>query len=90
MRWVLGVLGALLAVGFAATYALREATHEVMGPGVEQATDNVEAFAAMQSIPAEAGEPVPEVTAPDIDAWYGEDAPADGATGFNEDDLPAE
>jgi hypothetical protein len=90
MRHVVLVLGALLLVGLTATYALQEATNEVMGPGIEQATANVEAFAAAQSIPTETGDPLPEVTAPNVDAWYGEDAPADGATGFNEDDLPAE
>jgi hypothetical protein len=49
MRQVFLGLGVLMVAGFVATLALREAADEVLGPGIDEATDNVEAFAATQN-----------------------------------------
>jgi hypothetical protein len=98
MRQVYLALGVMLLAGSGAVFLLRSATEEVMGPGVEQGTKNVEALAAAQNVPLAAAaaptdapqaEPDPATAA--ADDWYAEASPAEEEEDFyGPEEIPAE
>jgi hypothetical protein len=84
-KLLLGI-GALAGAAFLVQYALSEATHQVMEPGVERATANAEAFAEVGQIAQQ--QPAAAAEDPALTAFYGETA--DDEAGEPEYDSTAE